>query len=83
MGRETVKVVGEFRDFIRHVVTDPEFPIKTITQIVTLSTLKWLKNYDRSTQDQKKKLVDEMIRLQKQAEEDGYLHNSREIKNDY
>jgi len=83
MGRETVKVVGEFRDFIRHVVTDPEFPIKTITQIVTLSTLKWLKNYDKSTQDQKKKLVDEMIRLQKQAEEDGYLHNSREIKNDY
>jgi hypothetical protein len=82
MGRETVKVVGEFRDFIRHVVTDPEFPIKTITQIVTLSTLKWLKNYDKSTQDQKKKLVDEMIRLQKQAEEDGYLHNSREIKND-
>ncbi len=83
MGRETVKVVGEFRDFIRHVVTDPEFPIKTITQIVTLSTLKWLKNYDKSTQDQKKKLVDEMIRLQKQAEDDGYLHNSREIKNDY
>ena len=82
MGRETVKVVGEFRDFIRHVVTDPEFPIKTITQIVTLSTLKWLKNYDKSTQDQKKKLVDEMIRLQKQAEDDGYLHNSREIKND-
>jgi len=82
MVRETVKVVGVFRDYIRHVVTDPEFPIKTITQIVTLSTLKWLKNYDKSTQDQKKKLVDEMIRLQKQAEDDGYLHNSREIKND-
>ncbi len=82
MGRETVKVVGEFRDFIRHVVTDPEFPIKTITQIVTLSTLKWLKNYDKSTKDQKKKLVEEMIRLQMQAEVDGYLHNSREIKND-
>ncbi len=83
MGRETVKVVGEFRDFLKHIVTDPEFPIKTISQFVTLSSLKWLKIYDKATLDQKRKLVDEMIRLQKQAEDDGYLHNSREIKNDY
>ncbi len=82
MGRETVKVVGEFRDFLKHIVTDPEFPIKTISLLVTLSSLKWLKNYKGSTNDQKKKMIDEMVRLRKQAEDDGYLRNSREIKND-
>ncbi len=82
MGRETVKVVGEFRDFLKHIVTDPEFPIKTISLFVTLSSLKWLKNYKVATKDQKKKMIDEMVRLRMQAEVDGYLRNSREIKND-
>jgi len=82
MGRETVKVVGKFRDYLKHIVTDPEFPIKTISQLITLSTIKWLKTYDKSTLDQKSKMVDEMIKFQQEAEEDGHLHNSREIKND-
>ena len=79
MERETVKVVREFRDFVKYVVTNPKFPIKTVSQLLTLSTLYWLKLYDSATEQEKKSMVEEIRKLKNQAEKKGYLHNSREV----
>ncbi len=79
--RATVKVVPTFRDYLKHIVSDPNFPIKSVHQLVTLTSIKWLKNYEKATLDEKDRMVSEMIRIQKQAEDDGFLHNSREMRN--
>ena len=80
MDRATVKVVPAFRDYLKHIVTDPTFPIKSVHQLVTLTSIKWLKNYEKATLDDKDRMVNEMIRIQRQAEDDGFLHNSMEMR---
>ncbi len=80
MERATVKVVPTFRDYLKHIVSDPTFPIKSVHQLVTLASIKWLKNYEKATLDEKDRMVSEMTRIQRQAEEDGFLHNSREMR---
>ncbi len=42
--------------------------------------MKWIKDYDKSSAGDKKKMIDEMKNLQKEAERKEFLHNSREIK---
>lgn len=79
MERETVKVVRKFRDFVKYIVSNPEFPIKTVTQLLTLSTMYWLKIYESASEVEKKSLIDEMHKLRNQAEKKEYLHNSREF----
>ena len=79
MERETVKVTRSFRDFARHLVTDSKFPITTVSGLVTLTTLAWIKNYDSATDEEKKLMIAEIRKLQNQAEKKEYLHNSREI----
>lgn len=78
--RQTVKVVKNFRDFVLHKVTEPDFPIKAVGQLMTLSTLHWLKIYESSSEDVKKEMIAEMKRLRAQAEKKEYLRNSREIE---
>lgn len=42
--------------------------------------MKWQKDYDRSNPAVKKKMIEEMKDLQKEAEQKEFLHNSREIR---
>ena len=79
MERDTVKVTRGFRDFTRHLVTDPKFPIKTVSGLVTLCTMTWLKKYDSASEEEKKLMVEEIRKIQSHAEKKDYLHNSREI----
>lgn len=79
MERDTVKVVSEFKDFVKYIVNNPKFPIKTISQLLTLSTMYWLKLYDSATDEEKKIMVEDIRKLKNQAEKKGYLHNSREV----
>jgi len=41
--------------------------------------MKWFKDYDKATPPEKKRMIDEMKNLQKEAERKEFLHNSREI----
>jgi len=79
MERETVKVVKEFRDFVKYVVANPKFPIRTVTQLLTLSTMYWLRLYDSASEHEKKTMIEDIRKLKNQAEKKGYLHNSKEI----
>lgn len=41
--------------------------------------MKWQKDYEKATPNEKRKMIDEMKNLQKEAERKEFLHNSREI----
>ncbi len=49
MERATVKVVPAFRDFLKHIVSDPDFPVKSVHQLITLTCIKWIENYKKAT----------------------------------
>jgi len=79
MDRDSIKVYRKFRDHFKWVLSDPTSPIKSLSQLVTLSSMKWIKEYDSATPVQKKRMIEEMKGLQKEAERKEFLHNSREI----
>ena len=82
MERATVKVVPTFRDMLKHIVSDPDFPIKSVHQLITLATIKWIQNYRKATKQDQLQMIEEFKIIQGDAEKDGYLHNSREMRND-
>ncbi|MCP6727220.1 MAG: hypothetical protein KJI69_04290 [Patescibacteria group bacterium] len=41
--------------------------------------MKWIKEYESASPSQKKRMIEEMKNLQKEAEKKEFLHNSREI----
>lgn len=79
MDRDSIKVYRKFRDHFKWVLSSPTSPIKSLSQLVTLTSMKWIKDYDNATPPQKKKMIEEMKNLQKEAERKEFLHNSREI----
>ena len=82
MERATVKVMPTFRDFLMHLVSDPNFPVKSVHQLITLTSIKWIESYRKATPVQKKIMVNDLKRIQKSAEQDNFLHNSREMRTD-
>lgn len=82
MERATVKVVPTFRDMLKHIVSDPDFPIKSVHQLITLTTIKWIENYNKATKQEKLQMINEFKIIQNHAEKSGYLHNSREMRTD-
>jgi len=82
MERATVKVVPTFRDFLKHIVSDPDFPIKSVHQLITLTSIKWIENYKIANAEQKKLMIEELKIIQSDAEGKNYLHNSREMRED-
>jgi hypothetical protein len=79
MDRESIKVLRKFRDHFKWTLSSPTSPIKSLSQLVTLSSMKWIKDYEKATPYEKRKMIDEMKILQKEAERKEFLHNSREI----
>lgn len=82
MERATVKVVPKFRDYLKHIVSDPDFPIKSVHQLVTLTSIKWIENYKKANVQDKKLMIEELKIIQSDAEEKNFLHNSREMRED-
>lgn len=80
MERATVKVSSTFRDFLKHIVSDPVFPIKSVQQLVTLTSMEWLKDFNRGTQNEKRLMIEQLKKVQTEAEAKNYLHNSREMR---
>lgn len=80
MERATVKVVPAFRDFLMHIVSDPEFPIKSVHQLITLTSIKWIDSFNKGSNEDRMELISELKTIQNKAEESGYLHNSREMR---
>lgn len=79
MDRDSIKVYRNFRDHFKYILSSPTSPIKSLSQLVTLASMKWQKDYDRSNPAGKKRMIEEMKDLQKEAERKDFLHNSREI----
>jgi len=79
MDRDSIKVYRKFRDHYKWILSDPTSPIKSLSQLVTLASMKWDKDYQKASPAEKKKMIDEMKNLQKEAERKEFLHNSREI----
>ncbi len=79
MERDSIKVYRKFRDHFKWLLSDPTSPIKSLSQLVTLSSMKWVKEYESANPAQKKRMIEEMRSLQKEAENKEFLHNSREI----
>ncbi len=79
MDRDSIKVYRKFRDHYKWILSDPTSPIKSLSQLVTLASMKWHKDYDKANPVEKKRMIDEMKNLQKEAERKEFLHNSREI----
>jgi len=82
MERATVKVVPTFRDYLKHIVSDPVFPIKSVHQLVTLTSIKWIENYSNANSQDKKLMIEELKIIQSDAEQKNFLHNSREMRGD-
>jgi len=82
MERATVKVVPTFRDFLKHIVSDPDFPIKSVHQLITLTSIKWIENYKKANLQEKKSMIEELKIIQTDAEQNQFLHNSREMRED-
>jgi len=80
MERATVKVVPTFRDYLKHIVSDPEFPIKSVHQLITLTSIKWIANYRKANLVEKKTMIEELKIIQSDAEKKNFLHNSREMR---
>lgn len=79
MDRESIKVLRKFRDHFKWILSSPTSPIKSLSQLVTLSSMKWMKDYEKASTFEKRKMIEEMKALQKEAERKEFLHNSREI----
>ena len=82
MERATVKVSPTFRDYLKHIVSDPDFPVKSVHQLITLTSIKWIENFVKASPEEKKSLIEELKKIQHNAEEKNYLHNSREMRED-
>jgi len=80
MDRDSIKVYRKFRDHFKYILSSPTSPIKSLSQLVTLTSMKWQKDYDRASPALRKKMIEEMRDLQREAERKDFLHNSREIK---
>ena len=77
--RDSVKVLKNFIDWLRYDVIDRQFPIKKLSTLMTLTTLLWVKKWQRATRIEKEVMVNEMKKLQKEAEDQELLKNSRPI----
>lgn len=82
MERATVKVNPTFRDFLKHIVSDPDFPVKSVHQLITLTSIKWIENYRKASKIQKEIMIRELKIIQSEAEKKSFLHNSREMRSD-
>lgn len=80
MDRDSIKVYRKFRDHFKYILSSPTSPIKSLSQLVTLTSMKWQKDYDRASPSVRKKMIEEMRDLQREAERKDFLHNSREIR---
>ena len=80
MDRDSIKVSRKFRDHFKYILSSPTSPIKSLSQLVTLASMRWLRDYTQANPNEKKRLIEEMKNLQKEAEKKEFLHNSREIK---
>lgn len=80
MERATVKVVPTFRDFLKHIVSDPDFPIKSVHQLITLTSIKWIENFRKASKKQQASMIEELKKIQEDAERKNFLHNSREMR---
>jgi len=80
--RATIKVVPAFRDYLKHLVSDPDFPIKSVHQLITLTSIKWIQNYKKANVANKKLMIEELKIIQSDAEEKNFLHNSRDMRED-
>ena len=79
MDRDSIKVYRKFRDHYKWILASPTSPIKSLSQLVTLSSMKWMKEYQSASPSEKRKMIEEMKNLQREAERKEFLHNSREI----
>ncbi|MCP6727133.1 MAG: hypothetical protein KJI69_03855 [Patescibacteria group bacterium] len=82
MERATVKVVPTFRDYLKHIVSDPDFPIKSVHQLITLTSIKWIENFKLAKPLEKKLMIEELKIIQSDAEGKNFLHNSREMRDE-
>ncbi len=82
MERATVKVVPTFRDYLKHIVSDPDFPIKSVHQLITLTSIKWIENFKLAKPLEKKLMIEELKIIQSDAEVKNFLHNSREMRDE-
>jgi len=82
MERATVKVVPTFRDYLKHIVSDPDFPVKSVHQLITLTSIKWIENYKKANKPDKLAMIEELKIIQMDAEGKNFLHNSREMRDD-
>ena len=80
MERATVKVVPTFRDYLKHIVSDPDFPVKSVHQLITLTSIKWIENYKKANKLEKQTMIEELKIIQMDAEGKNFLHNSREMR---
>ncbi len=79
--RDSIRVVRGFLNWLQDDVLKSSFPIRYKATLVTLCTMKFVNEYNMANNSEKERLIKEMQRLQKKAEEDGILENSREIDN--
>ncbi len=78
--RDAIRVTTKFKDFFKHWVTDPNHPYKiNLGQLATLTVLKFYKRYQNSSEEEKKKLFEDLKQLKSEAETKGFLKNSKEI----
>jgi len=77
--RDSIKVTKNFIDWLRYDVITRDFPIKKYSTLTTLAIMLWAKKYQKANTTDKQIMLDEMKGIQKIAEEEGLLKNSRPI----
>ena len=79
MERESIKVIPKFHDDMKYVCANPKFPLQNLSQLFTLATWKWVRDFEGASNSEKQQMIQEMIKLREKAEDAEYLHHSREI----
>lgn len=77
-----IKFTKKFRNWLDDSVLQSTFAIKTKSQLATLCTIWWVKKYQKANPSEKEEMINDMKKLRADCENDGILHNSREIQED-
>lgn len=77
--RDSLKVQTKFLNWLKYDIIDEKFPIKAMNQLAVIATRLWIKKFLRATKAEKVEMIKEVIKERNEAENDGHLHNSRDI----
>lgn len=79
-GRDSLKIQDKFRDWLKYDIIKKNFPVKAMNVLAVLATRIWVRRFLNASPTEKLQMIQELIREREAAEQDGHLHNSRQIE---